>query len=59
MEKKYTLAEIRLYLQRSNSLGDAIYYLNQFDKIVNAEEIEDPMDEIFCENYFDSETGIG
>ena len=63
MEKKYTLAEIRLYLQRSDSLGDALYYLNQFDKVINAEELDekevDPMDEIFCENYFDSETGIG
>jgi len=60
MEKKYTLAEIRLYLQRSDSLGDALYYLNKIDEIINAEEEEfDPMDEIFCENYFDQETGIG
>jgi len=61
MEKKYTLAEIRLYLQRSDSLGDALYYLNKIDEVINAEEPEefDPMDEIFCENYFDSETGIG
>lgn len=59
--KTYTLDQFRLYLQRSDSLGDALYYLKQFDEVINAEELEeaDPMDEIFCENYFDSETGIG
>jgi len=36
--KTYTLAEIRLYLQRSDSLGDALYYLNQFDEVINAEK---------------------
>ena len=61
MEKTYTLTEIRLYLQRSDSLGDALYFLNKIDEVINAEELEeaDPMDEIFCENYFDQETGIG
>jgi len=61
--KTYTLDQFRLYLQRSDSLGDALYYLKQFDEVINAEEPDeeefDPMDEIFCENYFDSETGIG
>ena len=41
MEKKYTLAEIRLYLQRSDSLGDAVYYLKNIDEIINAEEHEE------------------
>lgn len=40
MEKKYTLAEIRLYLQRSDSLGDALYYLNKIDEIISIEEEE-------------------
>lgn len=48
MEKKYTLAEIRLYLQRSDSLGDALYYLNKIDEIINAEEPdEDDVEEDF------------
>lgn len=38
MEKTYTLAEIRLYLQRSDSLGDATYYLNKIDEIISADE---------------------
>ncbi len=41
MEKKYTLAEIRLYLQQSDSLGDAFYYLNKIDEIIAEEESDD------------------
>lgn len=38
MEKTYTLDQFRLYLQRSDSLGDALYYLKQFDEVISAEE---------------------
>lgn len=57
----YTLEQIRLYLQKSDSLGDALYYLNKIDEIIDTEDEteEDYTDEIFCENYFDSETGFG
>ena len=41
MEKTYTLTEIRLYLQRSDSLGDALYFLNKIDEVINAEEPEE------------------
>jgi len=43
MEKTYTLAEIRLYLQKSDSLGDALYYLDKIDEIIAEEEV-DPED---------------
>ena len=43
MEKTYTLAEIRLYLQRSGSLGDALYYLDKIDEVIAGKEI-DPED---------------
>jgi len=41
MEKKYTLDQFRLYLQRSDSLGDAVYYLKNIDEIINAEKTDE------------------
>jgi len=41
MEKTYTLYQFREYLQHSDSLGDALYYLKQMDEVINAEELNE------------------
>lgn len=42
MEKTYTIEQIRTYLQNVDSLGDALWYLNEFEGILkNAEDIEE------------------
>lgn len=47
MEKKYTLAEIRQYLQHVDSLGDALWYLKEFDCILeNAKEPDEDEQDI-------------
>jgi len=47
--KTYTLDQFRLYLQRSDSLGDALYYLKQFDEVINAEEPDEEYTEEECD----------
>jgi hypothetical protein len=48
IRKSYTLEQIRLYLQRCESLGDAVYYLSKIDEVIatkNETEEEEDFDE--------------
>lgn len=46
MEKKYTIEQIRTYLQNVDSLGDALYYLKDFENIITPKELEYDEDDI-------------
>ena len=60
MERKFTLQEIRNYIQKQDSLGDVLYFLNE-ENINKANEfkedifIDDKEDENEIEEYRDRE----